>query len=455
MATNGSALQLSSHDEEKAVQLVGRCPIIPVRPSPPEQIKLSIFDLQLLYCHYIQRGLIYSLMPKHDFGSAVELLKKSLSEVLVFFYPLAGRLTTLADGVIYVDCNDAGIEFIEASADGLSVAELITTDVPPVVKQLFALNGALNLEGHSLPFLAVQVTKLRDGLSVGCTLNHAIADGASFWHFFNSWSQLCKLGIPIVSPLPLHDRSNISPDDSTIRLNLDPAGAIPRVCPPLLRVKIFHFKRETIEALKDRANRQASKDGGVVRVPVSSFQALCGHVWQAVTRARHLAPHEHTTFRVAVNCRSRLVPPLAPFYFGNAAQSIYSTATAGEILSGDVSFPAGLLHDIIDGHRDGAIRGSLRRWEEEPIVYRMDKFEKSCVVMGSSPRFGMYNNDFGWGEPVAVRSGGSFNFDGKVWAHPGKEGGGSVDLEICLYPDFMHALEEDTFFISPLYASNP
>ena len=203
MATDGRGLQRSASGEENAVQLVGRCAIFPVHPSPPQRSKLSILELPLLYCHYIQNGLIYSLKPKHDFESALELLRKSLSEVLVFFYPLAGRLTTLADGVIYVDCNDAGVEFIEASADGLSVAEIIASDVPPVVKQLFALNGALNLEGHSLPLLAVQVTKLRDGLSVGCTLNHAIADGASLWHFFNSWAQLCKLGIPIITPLPI------------------------------------------------------------------------------------------------------------------------------------------------------------------------------------------------------------------------------------------------------------
>ena len=71
------------------------------------------------------------------------------------------------------------------------------------------------------------------------------------------------------------------------------------------------------------------------------------------------------------------------------------------------------------------------------------------MVVGSSPRFGMYNTDFGWGEPLAVRSGWSFQFDGLIWAHPGKDGGGSVDLEISLYPDFMHALEQDTLFISP------
>jgi hypothetical protein len=52
----------------------------------------------------------------HQFISAVELLKKSLSESLVYFYPLAGRLITSSDGVLYIDCNDAGADFIEASA---------------------------------------------------------------------------------------------------------------------------------------------------------------------------------------------------------------------------------------------------------------------------------------------------------------------------------------------------
>ena len=82
-------------------------------------------------------------------------------------------------------------------------------------------------------------------------------------------------------------------------------------------------------------------------------------------------------------------------------------------------------------------------------MYAMDKIEKNCLLIGSSPRFDMYNTDFGWGDPLAVRSGGSFQFDGKLWAHPGKDGGGSIDLEICLYPDFMDALEADTLFISP------
>ncbi|CAF2141529.1 unnamed protein product [Brassica rapa subsp. narinosa] len=34
----------------------------------------------------------------------------------------------------------------------------------------------------------------------------------------------------------------------------------------------------------------------------------------------------------------------------------------------------------------------------------------------------MYDNDFGWGKSLAVRSGGANKFDGKISAFPGKEG---------------------------------
>ena len=40
-----------------------------------------------------------------------------------------------------------------------------------------------------------------------------------------------------------------------------------------------------------------------------------------------------------------------------------------------------------------------------------------CVMMGSSPRFNMYGNEFGMGKGVAVRSGYANKFDGKVKYH--------------------------------------
>ncbi|KAF2306390.1 hypothetical protein GH714_017371 [Hevea brasiliensis] len=67
--------------------------------------------------------------------------------------------------------------------------------------------------------------------------------------------------------------------------------------------------------------------------------------------------------------------------------------------------------------------------------------------MGSSPRFPMYNNDFGWGQPLAIRSGRANKFDGKISAFPGREGKGSVDLEVVLAPETMDGLEMDGEFM--------
>ncbi|CAN0909646.1 Uncharacterized acetyltransferase At3g50280 [Linum grandiflorum] len=69
------------------------------------------------------------------------------------------------------------------------------------------------------------------------------------------------------------------------------------------------------------------------------------------------------------------------------------------------------------------------------------------MTMGSSPRFPMYDNDFGWGRPLAVRSGKANKFDGKMSAFPGREGGGTVDLEVVLSPETMDAIEADEEFM--------
>jgi hypothetical protein len=142
------------------VHLDRQSTVIPARPSQPQQCKLGPSDLQMLCRNYIQKGLIYHMpfADDHQFISAVELLKKSLSESLVYFYPLAGRLITSSDGVLYIDCNDAGADFIEASAADVGIQEITEVEVRSVVPQFFALYGAINLNGHFLPLLVIQVS---------------------------------------------------------------------------------------------------------------------------------------------------------------------------------------------------------------------------------------------------------------------------------------------------------
>nr|POE89707.1 bahd acyltransferase dcr [Quercus suber] len=106
------------------------------------------------------------------------------------------------------------------------------------------------------------------------------------------------------------------------------------------------------------------------------------------------------------------------------------------------------LREAVTNHTDQVVRDWVDTWLQSPIVYQLTKpFNKNNVMMGSSPRFNMYGNEFGMGKAVAFRSGYADKFDGNVSSYPGYEGGGSIDLEVCLLPDSMSALEFDEEFM--------
>ncbi|GLJ42125.1 hypothetical protein SUGI_0872260 [Cryptomeria japonica] len=429
---------------ERAVRLGRKWTVFPARASVPQQCRLCSSDLQMLGCNYIQKGLVYSMAgATFDFRAVVELLKKSLSEALVYFYPLAGQLASSSDGVVVIDCNDRGADFIEATADGVGISEIMEQNIGASVRELFALDGAINTNGHFLPLLVVQVTKLRDGIAVSFTVNHAIVDGTALWHFINCWAQICRESLASIIDLPpLHSRCFTTGLPIKLNLQSPKTECLSTFTLPPLSEKIFHFTAETISRLKQQANRATSKDK-----PISSFQALSAHIWKAITKARGLSPSELTTFKLAINCRSRIVPPLPYSYFGNAIQFASATICAGEIM--DMSMPcvARLLHSIISAHQDVNIRAEL---EKPPTIVQLDKSSpKNTVMMGSSPRFPMYDNDFGWGRPIGVRSGWANKFDGKMSSYPGCDGSGSVDIEICLLPKTMSVLDSDPHFLSP------
>ncbi|URE45248.1 Transferase family [Musa troglodytarum] len=397
----------------------------------------------MLSCHYIQKGLFFS-SPPIPVASLLSLLTSALSRALSIFPALAGRLCTLPDGRILVSCNDAGAEFSYATAASLSLPDLLppSADVPPAVKSLFPLDGSISFHGHTRPLAAFQLTELADGaVFLGAAVNHAVVDGTSFWNFLNAWAELCRGGDPAK---PDFHRNYFGGSKAVLCF---PDGRGPEVTFPVnapLRERIFHFSREAILELKSRANR------GTRDVVAGDSMSLCAHAWRSVTRARTRLPAEAiTTFRIAANCRHRVVPPVAANYFGNAIQSIPTKAAVGEVAGRDLRWVAALLHRSVAAHGDEAVRRGVAEWEAAPRCFPLGNPDGAGLTMGSSPRFPMYEgNDFGWGRPAAVRSGRANKFDGKMSAFPGQEGGGSVELEVCLTPETMAALLRDEEFMS-------
>ncbi|KAK6127614.1 hypothetical protein DH2020_038652 [Rehmannia glutinosa] len=97
------------------IEIVSTHVIIPSSPTPTHlrDHKLSFLD-ERIPPSYIPLILYYNGHKNITQSEMCDRLKRSLSDALVRFYPLAGRM----NGQISVDCNDQGILYLEAKADG-------------------------------------------------------------------------------------------------------------------------------------------------------------------------------------------------------------------------------------------------------------------------------------------------------------------------------------------------
>ncbi|KAK4480738.1 hypothetical protein RD792_013820 [Penstemon davidsonii] len=159
-----------------------------------------------------------------------------------------------------------GVEVVTAAVEVMEVAELTAEEGTSKFKELLPYNGILNLEGLQRPLLAVQVTKLKDGLAIGCAFNHAILDGTSTWHFMSSWAAICN-GATSISTPPIFERTKAR--NTIVKLNLSQPSDAPehaksasnddvttKQTPPLLREKIFKFSESAIDKIKLSQHKQ-------------------------------------------------------------------------------------------------------------------------------------------------------------------------------------------------------
>ncbi|KAK2657510.1 hypothetical protein Ddye_010562 [Dipteronia dyeriana] len=414
--------------------------------EPNPRIDLTPWDLQFLLLDTIQKGLVFH-KPKPNHDNLIHHLQTSLSRTLDFFLPLAGRLATVEHGdettSFFIDCNNAGAEFVHAIADGVSVSDIIEQTYVPdhIVYSFFPLNGVRNYEGTSNPLLAVQVTELVDGIFIGCTINHTALDGTSFWHFFNSWSEISR-GLDSLSKPPVLERWFLHDTDAPIRIPLFKKEQLhSKFVSPPLQQRVFHFTAESIAELKAKANAEIGTH------KISSLQALLSHIWRSAVRNKQLDPNEETVFRIVIGLRSRLQPPMAQQYLGNAIQGSNIKMKAGEVLEQGLGYLALQMNTLIAVHTEETFRNYLEAWRENPKIFTPEGvFTSNGFVPSSSPRNNVYGTDFGWGRPIAVRSGPGNKYDGKITIFPGTKQG-SVDIEACLSPEVLQAMGDDAEFM--------
>lgn len=420
------------------VEVISSCLVgMTSNTSSMSRLELTPWDLQLLLLEPIQRGILFH-NHKMD-RNFIHHLKNSLSRTLDFFPPLSGRIGTTQNDdnttLYFVDCNNAGVEFTHALAD-VSISDILEANyIPEMVSSFFPLNGTLNCDGVSRSLWGVQVTEMKDGVFIACTGNHAIIDGTSFWHFFNSWSEISR-GFETISKTPTFERFD---ENAPVPLpQLDKTLCSDTT---LLRHRIFHFSKENLAKLKGRANSEAESEN------ISTLQALSAHLWRSTTRCRcsSQSTRDPTRFlMMGIGARRRM--PLPDCYFGNAFYGRVIAINEAELLQKGLGYTAMKINELVaQQNKDAAIK-SIEDWVKNPRLPRRAKDTSNVVMITSSPKHTVYENDFGWGKPIAVRSGKGMKLDGNMIVYPAAVSG-AFDVEVCLAPETLQEMENDAEFM--------
>ncbi|XP_047314639.1 omega-hydroxypalmitate O-feruloyl transferase-like [Impatiens glandulifera] len=329
--------------------------------------------------------------------SAAKVIKDALSEVLVHYYPFAGRLTISPQGKLIVDCNGEGAVFVEAEAN-CNLDEIGDDTKPDPVtlgKLVYDIPGAKNI--LQIPPLVAQVTKFKcGGFVLGLGLNHCMSDGVAAMDFVNSWGEIAR-GLPL-KVTPFLDRSILKardvPKHEYPHLEFAEIQDISKtndLYDQEMLYRSFCFDVDKLEKLKEKA-----MEDGYLNKKCTSFEALSAFVWKARTQSLNMKPDQQTKLLFAVDGRSRFQPPLPEGYFGNGIVLTNSLCFAGDLVNKPLSFGVELVQDAVKMVTDDYMRSAIDYFE----VTRMRPSLNATLLITTWSRLSFHTTDFGWGQPI-------------------------------------------------------
>ncbi|XP_051122157.1 malonyl-coenzyme:anthocyanin 5-O-glucoside-6'''-O-malonyltransferase-like [Andrographis paniculata] len=412
----------------KSITVLETCLVSPPAhgPTAAEQIlHLTYLDLPWLHFHPTQRLLFYQFPSStaHFQENIVPGFTKSLALALKHFYPLAGNL-------IYPENSDRipYIRYAPGDSVPVTVAEYngqssdfdyLTENYPRDADEFHAFFTDLSpprTEPESgflaCPLFTAQITLFRDaGICLGFNNSHTAGDASSIVGFLKAWSLIARVGNDGVffsedrhPLLPVYDRSLVS-DPSGRLLNIlwnQMKDFRIEVLPenfPTNRVRAtFILRREDIQKLRSMV--QSNKPN---LIHLSSFTITTAYVWSCFAKSaaeagEAVGDDEVEYFGFAVDARLRTKPPIPAAYFGNCVGLVVTESTHSE-LKGEQGFliAVELIGELIQKKVNK--EDELLKDAEEWLARFGGIIGKRALGVAGSPRFDLYDADFGWGKP--------------------------------------------------------
>ncbi|KAL0897581.1 hypothetical protein Bca101_081542 [Brassica carinata] len=412
-------------------------------------LPLTFFELRLIKYHPNQRVIFYRLTESF-YAHVLPKLKLSLSLVLRYYLPLAGRLTwdprdtrpcvtVSKHDTVSLTVAETDADFFFLSGDGLRPA----TDHRPLVPEL-------PISDDSATLLSVQVTLFpkQQGFCIGIAAHHSVNDGTTSAMFIKSWAHICRLhqhnGDATEMEFPLLP-DELSPDfDRTAAINV-PSGLeskmlefvspgsfktlkpppIDEISPDVVRTTV-DLTLENIEKLRERVKIELAPR----ELHLSTFVLAYAYSWTCVVKARGGNPNRPVLFIYYADFRARLDPPLPSTCFGTCVFPIgWFQHEARAFLREDGFVKAvEILSDSVKGLGSQGIESLFEDYVEG--TKKIKPGEQFGSVAGST-RLGIHGIDFGWGKPVKTEFASIDRSESFSLLERRDESGG-VEIGVCL-----------------------
>ncbi|KAJ9559245.1 hypothetical protein OSB04_013859 [Centaurea solstitialis] len=381
--------------------------IVPAEPTPRELKPLSDIDDQEGLRFHIQGIYFYRRDPKMKNKNPASVIREALAKVLVFYYPLAGRLKEGLARKLIVDCSGEGVLFIEAEADVTlkQFGDVLQPPFPCFDELLYDVPGSSGILDS--PLLLIQVTRLLcGGFIFAIRLNHTLSDGPGIVQFMTALGEMAR-GASRPSTLPVWQRELLCARDP------------PRVTCTHQEYDAVEDTKSTIMPLDDMAHRSfffGPTEVATLRrfLPpnlrkCTTFEVLTACLWRCRTIALQPDPEEEMQFMCTVNVRAKCDPPLPEGYYGNSFAFPVAISTARDLTTKPLSHALGLVmkakNDVNAEYMRSLADLMVIRGRPHFVVVR-------SYAVSNVTRVRFNEVDFGWGE--AAYGGSAKDWEGTI-----------------------------------------
>ncbi|KAL1206581.1 Spermidine coumaroyl-CoA acyltransferase [Cardamine amara subsp. amara] len=387
-------------------------PVEFVRPSkhtPCEILSLSTLDNDFL--NEVMYATIYVFKANEkNRNDPVSLLRKAFSDLLVYYYPLSGKLTRReSDRKLQLVCRGEGVQFEVAttSLDLSSLNYIENLDDQVALQLVPEIEIAYNTNVSYQP-LALQVTKFScGGFTIGTALMHAVCDGFGVAQIIHALTELAGgKSEPSVIPVWQRERLVGKVDNEPAKV---PGGNVasllvtsPYIPSNDMVTETINIQPGTIKKLKDYLMRECN----FPKECFTTYEVISSCIWKLRSRALKLNPDGITVLGVAVGIRHILDAPLPQGYYGNAYIDVYVELTVRELEEASIS---DIAKNVKKAKKTAYDKGYLKEElnNTERLMRENVKFEgvsDGLLVLTDWRNIGWFGSmDFGWNEPVNLR----------------------------------------------------